>query len=89
MTNIFAVQFSDANLQTATFSEYYGKNCWKGGVGIQLCSWILVGLLCRGGVSDLEYNSNEGYLQSQITFAEKDQVDGKLIPFTNGLDKGY
>eukprot|EP00956_Cyclotella_meneghiniana_P017692 scaffold29047_cov43-Cyclotella_meneghiniana.AAC.2 len=35
------------------------------------------------------YNSSEGYLQSQITFAENDLVEGKLIAFTNGLDKGY
>ena len=26
---------------------------------------------------------------SQITFAENDRVEGKPIPFTNGLDKGY
>ena len=89
MTNVSAVQFSNSDLQRATHSDYYGENCWKGGVGVQLCGWLLVGLLWGGGVSDSEYNSNKGYLQSQITFAENDQVEGKLIPFTNGLDKWY
>lgn len=89
MTNVSAVQFSNSDLQRATYSDYYGENCWKGGVGIQLCGWTLVGLLWGGGVSDSEYNSSEGYLQSQITFAENDLVEGKLITFTNGLDKGY
>ena len=37
----------------------------------------------------IQYNSSEGYLQSKITFAENDLVEGKLITFTNGLDKGY
>ena len=43
------------------------------------------------GVSDFDYNNNEGYLEDQTNFAEKDRVgeDEKLIPFTNGLDKGY
>ena len=89
MTNVPTIRFSDANLQRATFSEYYGMNCWKGGIGIQLCGWIRVGLLWGGGVSDSEYNNLEGYLNDQTTFAENDRVDGKVIPFTNGLDKGY
>jgi len=50
-----------------------------------------VALLWGGGVSDSDYNNKEGYLQEQTGFAENDRVgeDGKLIPFTNGLDKGY
>ena len=48
-------------------------------------------LLWGGGVSDSDYNNKEGYLQERTEFAENDRVgkDGKLIPFTNGLDKGY
>ena len=42
-------------------------------------------------MSDSDYSNNEGYLEDQTKFAEKDRVgeDEKLIPFTNGLDKGY
>ena len=42
-------------------------------------------------MSDSDYNNNEGYLDDQTKFSEKDRVgeDEKLIPFTNGLDKGY
>jgi hypothetical protein len=89
MTNVSAFAFSDANLQRASFSDYYGENCWKGGVGIQLCGWMRVGLLWGGGVSDSEYNSSEGYLSDQISFAENDRVNGRVVPFINGLDKGY
>ena len=39
-------------------------------------------------MSDSDYNNKEGYLNRQIEFAEADLVDGKVIPFTNGLDKG-
>ena len=67
----------------------YNENCWKGDVGIQLCGWLVVGLPWGGGVSDSDYNNNEGYLKGQINFAEEDKVDGRYIPFTNGLDKGY
>ena len=90
MTNVSAVQYSSTSLQHVTHSDYYGENFWKGGVGIQLCGWLLVGLLWGGGVSDSDYNNNEGYLDDQTKFAEKDRVgeDEKLIPFTSILDKG-
>ena len=45
MSNVSAVQFSNSDLQRATYSDYYGENCWKGGVGIQLCGWLVVALL--------------------------------------------
>ena len=37
MTNISSVRFNDASLQRSTYSEYYGENCWKGGVSVQRC----------------------------------------------------
>ena len=91
MTNLSAVQFSSASLQRATYSDYYGESCWKGGVGVQFCGWLLLGLLWGGGVSDSDYNNNKGYLEGQTKFAEMDRVgeDEKLILSTNGLEKGY
>eukprot|EP00956_Cyclotella_meneghiniana_P025836 scaffold54690_cov69-Cyclotella_meneghiniana.AAC.4 len=69
MTIVSAVQFSNADLQRAVYSNYYGENCWKGGVGIQLFGWTSFGLF--------------------VGWRENDRVEGKLIPFTNGLDNGY
>ena len=90
MIYVSAVLFSSASLQRATYSDYYGESCWKGGVGVQFCGWLLLGLLWGGGVSDSDYNNNKGYLEDQTKFSEKDRVgeDEKLIPFTNILDKG-
>ena len=45
MTNVPAVQFSDAAAQRMTYSTYYGMCCMKGGVSIMLCGWLLVALL--------------------------------------------
>ena len=41
MTNVSAFAFSDASLQRATYSDYYGENCFKGGVFCQLCGWLV------------------------------------------------
>ena len=41
MTNISAVKFEDAALQRGTYSEYYCENCFKGGVGMQLCGFLI------------------------------------------------
>eukprot|EP00956_Cyclotella_meneghiniana_P034726 scaffold107879_cov23-Cyclotella_meneghiniana.AAC.1 len=40
---------SNSDPDRATHIDYYGENCWKGSVGIQLCGWTLVGLLWGGG----------------------------------------
>ena len=93
MTNIPAYSFSDPDFQRFTYSEYYGENCFKGGVSVQLNGWIRAGSLWPGRVSDSDYNRREGYLQRQQEFQDADlvEVDGKLvvIPFLNIYDKGY
>lgn len=89
MTSVAAVAFSDASLQRATFSDYYGMNCFKGGVGIQLCGWVVNDDLWGGGVSDTDYNKRAGYLQAQQDFVETDLVGGKKVKFLNILDRGY
>ena len=70
MTNVSAVKFEAAELQRATFSEYYSENCFKGGVGIQLCGWLVAWDLWGGGVSDTDYNALAGYLEVQQRFQE-------------------
>ena len=93
MTNIPAYSFSDADFQRLTFSEYYGENCFKGGVSVQLNGWMRAGALWPGRVSDSDYNRREGYLQRQQEFQESDlvEIDGKVdvLPFLNVYDKGY
>ena len=89
MTNISAVRFNDASLQRSTYSEYYNENCWKGGVSVQLCGWVTNEDLWGGGVSDSDYNNNSGYLQAQQAYQETDLVNGKVVKFMNGLDRGY
>lgn len=97
MTGIPAFKFGAAELQRNTFSKYYAGNCFKGGIGIQLCSWGLTWTLWGGHVSDSEYNEKAGYLEAQEEFQKKDLVQQgtdptsapKVLPFTNVLDKGY
>ena len=89
MTNIDAYGFSDADLQRLTYSKYYNGNVFKGGVFTQLCGWIGTADLWPGGVSDTDYNRKEGYLKRQEHFANNDEVNGAVLPFTNVYDKGY
>ena len=56
---------------------------------IQPCGWLGTHDLWGGNVSDTAYNEDSGYLQEQAEFQEKDQVNGKVLPFTVVLDKGY
>lgn len=78
-----------AHIQKLTHSEYYGQNCFKGGVRIQLCGFVAGGNLWTGGVSDTEYLTRSGILETQQSFQDTDIVDGKVIPFLNVLDRGY
>ena len=89
MTNVSGYQPSDARAQRMTYSEYYGENCLKAGIGIMLCGWLLVAALWGGGVSDTDYNQREGYLDKQDKFAQKDLVDGEVVTFLNILDRGF
>ena len=88
-TNVHLDKPSDARKQRATFSAYYGENCAKGGVFLQLCGWMGVHELWSGGVSDTEYLNKSGILEYQKCFAQSDLADGQLVTFTNVLDKGY
>ncbi len=88
MTNVPAYKFSDASLYRVTYNQYYGENCGKPGVGIQLCGWTLLWKLWTGAVEDGTYHSESGYIQAQKEFQEADLVDGKVIKFHNILDRG-
>jgi hypothetical protein len=89
MTNVSAYAFTDADLQRITYSQYYGENCFKGGVFTQLCGWQGAANLWTGAVSDTDYNRREGYLDRQREFQENDLIDDILLPFLNIYDKGY
>ena len=89
-TNVnFTFQPSGVEAQKNSFSSYCGGNCAKGGVFLQLCGWIGVQNLWAGRTSDLHYQEKTDIFHKQHDFALKDQVNGKYIPFTNILDKGY
>jgi hypothetical protein len=65
MTNVSAIKFDDAVLQRATYSEYHTENFVKGGVGVQMCGWLVVEDLLGGGVSNTDYNLRSGCLKEQ------------------------
>lgn len=92
-TMIPAYAFSDTDLQRLTYSEYYGMNCFKGGVFVQLCGWMGTADLWPGRVTDSDYNRREGYLQQQSEFQEHDKVirngEEVTVPWLNIYDKGY
>ena len=93
MTNIPAYAFTDTDLQRLTYSDYYGMNCFKGGVFVQLCGWMGTADLWPGRVTDSDYNRREGYLQRQSEFQEHDKVimngEEVTVPWLNIYDKGY
>ena len=96
MTGIEGYHFSAAELQRNTYSKYYGGNYFKGGIGMQLCSWGLTWPLWGGHESDSGYHESAGYLEAQEQFQKKDLVQHsatervlEVVPFTNVLDKGY
>jgi hypothetical protein len=91
-TNIpFSFKPGSALNQRTTYSSYYGMNCAKGGVSLQLCGWIGVEELWCGATSDSHYQENTSILAQQQVFAENDKVgnEEECIPFTIILDKGY
>ena len=95
MTNISAFTVENTVGQRQTYSEYYGMCCFKGGVGLQPCGWILNEDLWVGGVSDTEYNKHAGYLQKKKEFQEKNglydkgEEGGKLLTWLLIYDRGY
>ena len=79
----------DAQLQRLTYSSYYGENCAKGGVALQLCGWIRVMNLWVGATSDTHYQENSNIFGEQNNFSSNDLIAGNHLPFTNIFDKGY
>ena len=91
MTSFRCPKPSNAELQRLTWSSYYGMNCFKGGIGLQLCGWIVTHELWTGAVSDTKYQEESGIFEIQKTYAENDRVgpQNEYVPFTNVFDKGY
>ena len=83
MTNIAAYEFTHADLQRLTYNQYYGENCFKGSIDMQLCGWHGIEDLWLGAVSDLDYNRRAGYLDKQPEFQSIDLVEGAIVPFLN------
>ena len=78
---------SDPDLQAATFSEYYGQNCAKGGVAVQQCGMIRTIPLCTGAIGDQDYLNKTQIFEEQKEFAKQDNTSDE--PGLNVLDKGY
>jgi len=85
-TGIMTEQASTASLQRALYSLYYGGNCTKAGIAVQLCGWLVCEELWVGGISDTEYVIRSRILEKQCEFVDS---DCNKTPFTNILDKGY
>ena len=74
-TNVpFNFMPSDANMQRLTYSAYYGQNCAKGGVFVQLCGWGGANNLWAGATSDTHYLNKSGILENQHEFSLNDLV---------------
>jgi hypothetical protein len=89
MTNVVIPKPSDAEMQRLSHSKYYSCNCFKGGIGLQNCGWIITHNLWTGCVSDTDYQAKSGIFKKQDDFSEQDFVEEKKKPFTNIFDKGY
>ena len=88
-SDIKTPQYTDPSSQRATWSEYYGQNCAKGGIFLFPCGWGGTWDLWGGHISDSDYHRYSLYLNFQKKFQETDLVDGSEIQFTNVLDRGY
>ena len=90
MSNVPMDSPSATELNRATFSEYYGGNCGKGGIFTQLCGWEGALEMYTGSIGDSDYVDKSGILKEQDKFANADpEKDGTVISFTNVFDKGY
>ena len=90
MTGVDAYRFGASELQrNHTYSKYYAGNCFKGGIGIQLCSWGLTWSLWGGHESDSAYHESAGCLKAQQKDLIHSQNSLEAVSFTNVLDKGY
>ncbi|CAJ1931834.1 unnamed protein product [Cylindrotheca closterium] len=78
---------SNAELQRALFSDYYGTTCAKAGVSNQLCGWMRGMPLMTGRITDSQMIKDSEVLVPQRKFSEADHSSDK--PFNNVLDKGF
>ena len=72
-----------------TYSPYYGGNCGKGGVFLQLGRWMGVQELWVGATSDSYYQQETNIFKEQEEFAKVDLIDGNALSFCNIVDQGY
>jgi hypothetical protein len=86
-TNVPMQNPNDADLNRALYSQNYGWCCAKGGISVQLCSWIQNLELCTGGIDDSGYIEAVGVLEEQQEFSKADTTS--LLSFLNIFDKGY
>lgn len=72
-----AYQPSDAGLQSAMYSLYYGLCCLKGAVTAQFCGFIRTLPLFAGATSDSEYDKKNGsaQMQRELYLQLKDNAD--------------
>ena len=89
-TNVpYTFKPSRADNQRLTYSSYYGMNCAKGGVFIQLCGWMGVEPLWVGAISDSYYQIVNKVFERQMALSDKDEYKGRKCRHNNVLDKGY
>jgi hypothetical protein len=81
-------QPSDANIQRAMYSAYYGGPVAKGRIFLQLSGWLGTWTLWAGAISDTEYMHASGILEAQSDYVAACKEHPNL-PFTIILDKGY
>ena len=91
MSNVSVSKPTDADWQRLTFSQYYGGNEGKGGVGVQPCGWIVTYPLWTGAISDTDYLNSAGILEMQQEYAAKfaSESNKEENPFVNIVDKGF
>jgi len=80
MTDVPLPHPSDAELNRATYSKYYGGNCGEGGIFTQPCGWEGTLELFTGSVGDSDYVRSSKMLEHQEEYQNSDpQRDGTII----------
>jgi len=87
-TNVAAPDPSDADLNRAWYSYYYGTCVAKGAVFLQLCGWMGGWEPWSGAISDTDYQQRAGVFEYLQKFVAKCPTYAH-IAFLNIVDKGY
>ena len=82
-------KLSGAELNTATWSKYYAMNTSKAGVTLQKDGFTRAIDPYTSTTPDTTYVTGNRILEDQKEFDENDNINGKIIPFTNIFDKEY